>query len=133
MLKHLCTSLCSQLIPSTLITFWYSQAPCDICLSLGVFAHKGNYLKTKNMQSSLPELEPFSYHVDMIWGYNLDYAKINFVEGKEIHRTQRMAQKLFVRSRIFWCKPVIISVLQKQTTAFNVFFSFGNLIKPPRC
>ena len=67
-------------------------------------------------------------HVDMIWGYNLDYAKINFIEGKEIQRTQRMAQKLFVRSRIFWCKPVIISVLQKQTTAFNVFFSFGNLI-----
>ena len=46
--------------------FWYSQASCDICLSLGIFAHEGNYLKTKNMQSSLPEHEPFTYHVDMI-------------------------------------------------------------------
>ena len=60
MLKQLCTSLCSQLIPSTLITFWYSQAPRDICLSLGIFA-LGNYLKTKNLQSSLPENEPCGY------------------------------------------------------------------------
>ena len=35
-------------------------------LSLGIFAHEGNYLKTKSMQSSLPEHEPFTYHVDMI-------------------------------------------------------------------
>lgn len=46
--------------------FWYSQAPYDICLSLGIFAQEGNYLKTKNVQSSLPENEPFTYRVDMI-------------------------------------------------------------------
>ena len=46
--------------------FWYfSQAPRDICLSLAIFS-LGNYLKTKNVQSSLPENEPFTYHVDMI-------------------------------------------------------------------
>ena len=55
--------------------FWYSQAPYDICLPLGIFAQEGNYLKTKNVQSSLPENEPFTYRVDMICGYNLDYAK----------------------------------------------------------
>ena len=56
--------------------FWYSQAPYDICLSLGIFAQEGNYLKTKNVQSSLPENEPFyipcGYDLRI---YNLDYAK----------------------------------------------------------
>ena len=51
-------------------------------ISAHIFAHEGNYLKTKNLQSSLPENELFTYHVYMIWGYNLDYAKINFIEGK---------------------------------------------------